>query len=182
MRFFSKRRNILAGGCILLVLSFIGCSIISKTFTIVIYIEDRIWSTDEQINYDEVSLEDNEDWKEHKDKIKRIDSVEFAVRITNNENTEATGQIYISNDNSLSTPSSIQDSALLVLDGIVIPPGETKVIEREESIGYTRNYEELRDYVKSGFFYVYAIAENIPFNIEVSESLAVIVSFTAEKK
>ena len=175
-----NQKKLLIGGCLLLGLALITCSsIISKTFTIVFYIDDPIASTDQEINWKEVDLTDNKDWKEHHDKIKRIDAVEFAVEIINHETTEATGQIYISKYDSLQQ-SALLDSALLVLDGIAIPPEDTVVVDRAESIKYIRNYEKMRDYVINGFFYACGVAKNVPFEIEVSDSMAVIVSFTGE--
>jgi len=165
--------------CLFLCLAVVGCLLITKTFTIVFYIEDPIISTDVEIHSARVNLEGNDIWEDHKDDIKSIDGVEFAVKMTNRSNAEATGQVYVSDTGSLASHSAIQNNATLVLDGIDIPPHETEVIDRQRSLAYLRNFEEFKRHVETGSFYVYAIAENVPFHVEVSESLAVIVSFTA---
>lgn len=179
MRSILQLKNMFIGGCVLLCLTLVGCLLITKTFTIVFYIEDKLESDQDNIGKEYVDLEGNEIWVDHRDEIKSVDAVEFAVKMVNCEETEATGQVFISDDGALTTHSAIQNGATLVLDGIVIPPFETKVIEREESIQYLRNFEELRDQVESGNFYVYAIADTVPFCVEVLDSLAVIISFTA---
>ena len=179
MRSLLQFRNMIIGGSILLCLVFVGCLLITKTFTIVVYIDATIQSDDDNVGREYFTLEGNDVWEDHKDEINSIESVEFAAKITNWENTEATGQVYISDNGALNTPAAIQNNATLILDGISIPPGEQVVIEREESAQYIMHFEELRAQVESGDFYVYAVADNVPFHIEVAESLAVIVSFTA---
>ena len=181
MRSLFQRKKPLIGGCILLCLVFVGCLLITKTFTIVIYVDASIESDEDTIGQEYITLAGNEVWEDHKDEINSIESVEFAAEITNWESTEASGQIYVSDNGSLTTLSAIQNNATLVLDGIAIPPGpgETIVIEREESAQYIMNFEVLRDYVESGDFYIYAVADNVPFHITVAESMAVIISFTA---
>ena len=78
--------------------------------------------------------------------------------------------------------AAIQENATLVLNCIDVPPFETKVIERAESGQVLQNSEELRTLVESVTFYVNGITENVPFHVEFSESVAVIISFTAELK
>ncbi|UCE18026.1 MAG: hypothetical protein JSV84_14355 [Gemmatimonadota bacterium] len=179
MKSLLQRKRFFIGGSIFLCLVFAGCLLITKTFTIVVYIEASINSEEDNIGSEYFTLEGNDVWEDHRDEINSIESVEFAAKITNQEDTEATGQIYISDNGALNTLSAIQNNASLVLKGIVIPPNQTVVIEREESTQYLMNFEELKAQVESGDFYVYAIAENVPFHIVVAESLAVIVSFTA---
>ena len=62
------RKNLFIGGCLLLCLIFATCAIVSKTFTIVFYIEEPILSTDQEITWKKVDLTDNKDWQEHHEK------------------------------------------------------------------------------------------------------------------
>ena len=184
MRSILRLKNMLIGGCLLLCLACLGCLLISKTFTIVIYIEDPITATaqdeDDQVGWESVNLEDNDIWKDHKDEIKNIQSVEFYVKIKNNDpSVIASGQVYVSEEK-LPTPTveAIKNNAILVLDGISVQPNEEKEIEREESVQYLKNIEKLMELIKGGTFYFYGSAYETPFSVTFSET-AIIISFTA---
>ena len=166
------------GGCILLCLVFVGCLLITKTFTIVVYLDAEIESDEENIDGEEVNLENNDIWIDHKDEINSIESVEFAAKVWNMTNNVATGQVWVSDVANLSTLSELENNATLVLDGFELQPGEN-VIEREESAQYIRNFEELKAQVESGGFWAYGSAQQIPFHLVFKDSMAVIVSFTA---
>ena len=170
------------GGCILLCLTCLGCLLISKTFTIVFYIEEEIKAEaqdeDDQVDSEFVNLEENDIWEDHKDEIKNIQSVEFYVEITNHENSVASGQVYVS-EGPLATLGAIKNNAFLVLDGISVQPNETRVIEREESVQYLQNIEKLMELIKDGAFYVHGAADETPFHVVFSDKTAIIISFTA---
>lgn len=140
---------------------------------VVEYIDDFDAQTETNLDYERVDLTTNSDWQEHRDDIAGIDDMGFACRITNNANSPATGQLYLydpKNDNdSLLTISEVQQEAIKVLDGIVVPAGETREIEWQESYDYLENFDDAKNIIFSEKFQVYFIAANTPFNIRVTD-------------
>jgi len=183
MNFKLRLKNIFVGGCFLVCLLLAGCwdLFVSGTFTFVHYLEDAIVSTDEELNSVHVDLSDNEDWEDHEDDIRRIEGIEFWVRVTNRGEDSASAQIWITDDSLLTTPEAVKSHATMVFNGPRIGPGDTTEIEREESINHIQHLEELKAQVLSGSFYVYVIAKDTPFNVEFLDSVAFIITSTFGK-
>jgi hypothetical protein len=144
------------------------------TLTLSYDIEDEIVSTDTQFNSVMVDLTQEQDWKDHQDKLDEIYNLLFYGWITNYENTPATGRLYVYKDTTLHTVEEVETNATLVLDGLVIPADTTIEVPLVDL-----DLKPIRDLVMDGKFALYAIASNVPFNIRVFDS-SIVVIFAVE--
>lgn len=132
---------------------------------------------DNGFQYFYLDLSEDEDWNDHQDKIKSIDNIGFQLWVTNNGASETTGQLFISaSGTTYADTAEVRDSATLVLDGLILPPGPTYV-DWPTSLNYLQNISTLKEIVKGGHFHGYALTTTLPFNITV-DSARVIVTVT----
>lgn len=124
--------------------------------------------TNTSFNPEFVDLTENDDWKEHKDQVNSVDDIGFACKITNYESSVATGQIWIS-DKSYSSPTDVTAHAVKILDGIAVPAGGTRSIEWSESADFLSNFNEAKTIVYTEKFYLYFMAAETPFHIDVTD-------------
>lgn len=143
--------------------------ITSGNILVVVDIEDFGAQTNNVFTSKKVDLRENEDWKEHKEDINSIDDLGFAVRITNNADVPAAGQLYVSANKDLTTIEAVRSNAILVLDGIVVQPGVERAIEWGESKSFVKNFVEAKKVIFKELFYVYFIAAETPFDITVRD-------------
>lgn len=153
-----------------------GC-IVSGQFVIVVN-WGGIVSTNTQLNPETVDLTNNQTWQDHKDDIQKIIDAKFEMTIKNNANTVATGELYVSDQDGLSL-GDLETSATRILFGIEIPAGDSVMISFTESAQYQENLETLLDLAETGLFYLYGVAENTPFNIEIMQGSRILVTFAA---
>ena len=137
-------------------------------------------STGDHLTTKTVDVTDNPTWKDHEGDIQDIIDVKFKVEISNLESDSAKGEVYVSAD-SLATVALVRSSATRILHGISIGPGETRKIGFDESASYRENLDALLSLVKVGKFYLYGIAENTPFSIEIKTGSQLLVTFSAGK-
>lgn len=148
-----------------------GASCITTGNVMVVeYLDDLSAVSGQTITSGDVDLRENQDWQEHKEDIIGIDDLGFACRITNNSNASASGQLYVSpNDKDYTTEAAIRANGILVLDGIVVPAGETRDIEWQESYDFLQNFEQVKEVVFGEQFHYYFIAAETPFDIDVTD-------------
>jgi hypothetical protein len=147
-----------------------GCWLFGITMMLSYDIEEEIVSTNTSFNSVAIDLTEEEDWKDNEDKLDEIYNLLFYGSIQNNQSTEATGQLYVYEDGSLTTISEVQANATLVLDGLVLPPSSITYVPLTEM-----KLEPIRDLIMEGRFHLYAIATNVPFNIRVFDATVVVV-------
>ena len=147
-----------------------GCWLFGITLMIAYDIEEEIVSTNTVFNSVAIDLTEEDDWKDNQDKLDEIYNLLFYGWIENNTGTEATGQLYLYEDGSLSTVAEIQANATLVLDGLVVPASSTVEVPVTEM-----KLEPVKDLIKEGKFYMYAIAANVPFDIRVFDATVVVI-------
>jgi hypothetical protein len=150
-----------------------GCWLFGITLMLT-YDIDEIVSTNDVFNPVAVDLTEEDDWKDNEDKLDEIYNLLFFGTIENFMSTPATGQLYLYEDGSLTTVAEVQANATLVLDGLVVPPNSTIEVPVTEM-----KLEPVKDLIMEGNFYLYAIAANVPFSIEVRNA-TVIVIFAVE--
>jgi hypothetical protein len=155
----------------------IGGCLLSGTFVVNLQMDEMIFATSNfyQQNLD---LTTNQTYNEHKDQIKDITDVGFALKIENNSNLTAGGELYITDDGNLTTPAEVKNNATVVLTGVSVEPNSTKSINWSESYQYVRNLDVIKEQVKSGSFWVYALVDHAPLNLRIYDA-SVIVSFAA---
>jgi|SRR3972149_318520 len=156
---------------------FCGC-IVSGQFVVVID-----WggfaSTDQTLNSEHIDLTTNSTWNDHKDDIQDIVDVKFKVKIHNLATTAATGEVYVSKDSYSTVAEVYAGGGTRILHGIVVAPGATRTIGFDESAAYRENLNTLLGLVKDGKFYIYGVAENTPFSIEILSGSQLLVTFSA---
>ena len=145
--------------------------ITSGNILVVVDIDNFDAQTDTEFETRRVDLSENEDWKEHKEDINSIDDLGFAVRITNNADVPAAGQLYVWSNpkGATTTVDEVRANAILVLDGIVVEPGKTREIEWGESKSFVKNFVEAKKVIFGEEFYVYFFAAETPFSITVQD-------------
>jgi hypothetical protein len=161
-------------------LSLPGCSLVSGTIRIEYdYTGNPQQSTQGSVAELAVDLNDNQDFKDNKDKIKSVDEVGFVFRARNLLGNTAHGVIYISKTQIRPlTAAAIQGSATRVVQGVMLQAGYTN-IDYDTSLGLEVHQTVLHDLVKGGTFYLYGIADESDFNITIDKLTAVAV-VTAE--
>lgn len=147
-----------------------GCWLFGITLVLSYDIEDEILATDTQFNSVAIDLTDEPDWKDNKDKLDEIYNLLFYGWIENNTGTEATGQLYLYKDGSLTTVTDVKDNATLVLDGLVVPASSTVEVPVTEM-----KLEPVKALIMEGKFHLYAIAANVPFDIRVFNATVVVI-------
>jgi hypothetical protein len=150
-----------------------GCWLFGITLMLSYDIEDKEVSTYQTLNGWYIDLTTEKDWKDNQDKLDEIYILYFYGWIRNYEGTPATGRLYVYKDTSLHTIAEVESLGTLVLDGIAIGPDTTEV--PLIAVGL----EPIRDLIMEGKFGLYAIATNVPFDIEVYNA-SVVVIFAVE--
>jgi hypothetical protein len=168
-------RRPLAWICVLGLLA-TGC-IISGQFVILLD-WGGIASTDQDLESDSIDLTGDETWQDHKDDIQNIVDVKFEVEIQNLLGTTATGEVYLS-ENSYNSVTDVRNNAIRILHGIEVAGNSTRMISFEESAQFQENLSAALDLVETGQFYIYGIAENIPFSVNIPEGSRLLVTFSA---
>ena len=154
-----------------------GC-IFSGQFTIVVNVQDEIAYVDQVLNSAEIDLTANSTWDDHRDDIQNIVDVKFELTAENNTSSAVTGEVYVS-ENKYTTAEDVQDSATLVLSGIVVDPNHTRTISFTESSKFIRDMPTLLDLVEKGHFFVYGLAEDAPFVITIQPGARLLITFSA---
>ncbi len=178
-------KHLLGIGLMMLVLVTAGCLLTTITETLVLYTDAPISiTTPPGYGSRTIDFKDNEDWEDNKDRIKSVESVEFALKVSNGTTSDVTGQVYVSDKGNLTSKAAIESDAILVLDGIVVPP-EGREIKREESVDFLKNIEQFLDLLENNVketdsLHVYGISPTPNFSLVIAESMAVIVTFTAD--
>jgi hypothetical protein len=177
----SKSNGMAAGILLVFLMAFVWqCTswISSSTIRLTYYIKDRIYSVEDEVERASVSLQEESVWQDHHDDVKGISRVLFAFWVINQDDSEAVAQFYVSKDSTLSTAEEVRNGATLVLDGVSVPAGDSVYITAQDSYRYLRNSDELKERLMEGRFALYCIAQNVPFEILVPDSAAVMIEFT----
>lgn len=147
-----------------------GCWLFGITLMITYDIEDEVVSTDTDVTSMAIDLTEEDDWKDNKDKLDELYNLLFYGWFENRLGTEATGQIYVYKDDSLTTKADVQAYATLVLDGLVVPANDSLEVPVTEM-----KLEPVKDLIMEGKFHLYVIATNVPFEIRVFDATVVVI-------
>jgi len=165
---------------LLVILLMAGC-IVSGNFVIVYKLDDAQLSTNKDFEVWEINKENEPDWLDHAEDIKHIVDVGFAMRITNNNQTQkATGDLYISKDGTLSSAAEVQQNAIPILQGMEVAAGSVLNISWRQSYNYLSNFDKLKEYTIDGDFYAYAIGIGTALDVDLTK-IAVIITVNAGK-
>lgn len=173
------KKYILLTGLALLVIGIAGCGITTGQFTIVFDI-DGIASTDEAVNMQMVDLNEEEVYQDHQDNLRDVESVAIVAIITNNSNLPASGEVWVSTNDSYTTAEEITsaDDAKRIFSSPAIPAGEDLMINWEDSYAHMENVDYLEDLIiNGGTFTVYGLADETPFDVYIDAEI--VITFTA---
>lgn len=171
-----KRPHYWLATLFLVSLSISGC-LLSGTFVVNLQMDEMVFAS-ASFYKEHLDLTTNQTYNEHRDQIKDITDVGFALKIENNSNLTASGELYITDDGNLTTPAEVKNNGIVVLTGISVEPNSAKSINWSESYRYIRNLDVIKAQVKSGSFWVYALIDQAPLNLRIYDA-SVIVSFAA---
>lgn len=174
-----KRYLIILGFAALTALTISGCLLtIQKTFVEDVNIGQ---TTNDNVAGYWVDLYLNDDYAENIDKVKSVDVVSFVARITNQGATANKAELYISADtidiDGDNAADSIETYATKVFESPTIAAGDSILITWNDSHKYIQNEDVLKDYVlNKGRFWVYGIADDIPFSNRILAQIVVTVT------
>ena len=163
----------------ILILSCLGVTgcLLSGTFVIDLSLNEMAFTT-ATFHKQQINLSSNQTYNDHKDQIKDITDIGFALKIENNSALTASGELYLSDESTYTTASQVKSNATLILTGISVPANSTKSINWSESYQYIRNLGALKEQVKSGSFRVYALIDSAPLNLRIYDA-SLIITFAA---
>lgn len=162
---------------LLLMLLVSGCFLFSGTGVIIFEVDNQDVHASPNFYKFTVNLEDDQDWKDNKDKLNSIEDIVFTFKLANTGASTMTGQVYVSNDSTFTTAAEVESSATLVMDGISVPAGDTLFVDMAHYYDLLKNFDTLRDLVKSGVFTAYGIVPN-PLEGKLYDAV-VVVTFSA---
>ena len=125
-----------------------------------------------------MDLTEDEDWQEHRENITGIQRVLFASWVINHGDIDADVQVYISADTSYTNVDSVKAKTDLILDGISVPANDSIYVTPLTSIKYLHKPEVLKEFLLEGEACLYWIAREVPFRIEIPDSVTIVVDFT----
>lgn len=166
-------------GFIAIALTISGCLLtIQKTFIEDINIGQ---TTNDNVAGYWVDLYTNDDYADNIDKVKSVDVVSFVARIINQGASANKALLYISADtidiDGNNAADSIETYATKVFVSPTIAAGDTLLITWNVSHKYIQNESVLKDYVMNrGRFWVYGIADDVPFSFRVTGQIVVTVT------
>jgi hypothetical protein len=120
-----------------------------------------------------VDLNEEEDYVEHKDKIKSVDEISVVAIIKNNLAVAADVEIYISDDPGLTTVAEVTDpaNATLVFVGPTVPASGALKIGWADGFRYVVNEKAVIE-LGDGVFMLYVVAED-EFDLRIKAEVAV---------
>ncbi len=158
----------------------IGGCLMSGTFTIV---EEFSFTSEQAIYFYPVDVTDEEEWKDHKDDIDRIDIIGFELWITNNQAAPDTLAVYIDDygETEWNSLAQLQANTVKVFGDLAIAGGvgtQTHVTYGQ-SLGYIQNVAELRRLAKEGRFHYYGTSPGDGAAGYTVDSVRVVLTFEA---
>jgi hypothetical protein len=157
-----------------------GC-VVTGTFVIDFHVSSTDLDDEGEFIHFAVDLTEEDDWNDHKDKIKYIDNIGFQLWLTNGSDEPMSATFYI-DDYVDSAPYGdsleVKANADLILTGLSAPADSKVYIDWPTSLSMVRNIDIIRTYAESGKFSVYSLNTSSSINYTL-DSANVIVTFTA---
>lgn len=160
-----------------------GCKLLSATFRIA----HDVQTSPSQSLRGEVpplvcDLGAEKDFQDNRDRIRSIDAAGLVFRATNNSDSTAACEIWMSPTRiDPPTAEAIRGSAQArrVLGGLELPPHEAVDLSFERSQVLEENVDFLDQTVRQGVFYLYGLMDQPSFDLTL-ERMTVVVVFTIE--
>jgi hypothetical protein len=152
--------------------------LLSATLRVTYSVEAGIGSAEDGVGMIHIDLTEDEDWQEHRDNITGIQRILFASWVINHSDIAADVQVYISDDCGITDVDSVKSETDLILDGISVPANDSLYITPLNSIKYLHKPEVLKEFLLAGEACLYWIAREVPFTLEIPDSVTIVVDFT----
>ncbi len=168
------KNYILMGLIAVIGLGITGCLLTSQ-MTIVEDIDIGVTTSDDVSLY-WLDLNANEDYLEHKDKIKNVDAISLVAWIYNNTTSPVYAEIWVDTDTTYdySIPDTVRAHATRIFVSPEIPGDDSLLIDWNDSFQYMENVDYLENLVMDvGAFAVYGLASDIPFDINIIGQIVV---------
>lgn len=160
---------------VLLSLLIVGC-IGTGTITIKHELAEFV-SSNSGMEIVEVDLTTNNDYNDHKDKIKSIDQVTVIGWLVNELPAANQAQIWIADVGTYSTPDLVRENATRVFVSPVISGNDSLFVNWADGLDLIENLPTLKKAAENGHFWIYGIAEDTPFRVRFHVTL--IITLTA---
>jgi len=153
-----------------------GC-ILSATFVIV---EQFYLAPKGGFYFYQIDLTTNDTWKDHNEDIQFIEAVGFEFYIDSDLEEDTRFSVYVDDYSGIgSDPTSIPESADVVLDSLTIQTGTTK-ISYSRTVGIVQHLDRLKKLAKTGKFDVYTTSSSGSIGESfIIDSAKVIVTLSA---
>ncbi|MBU1937348.1 hypothetical protein KKG05_08105 [bacterium] len=161
-------------------LTFLGCGLISGVFTID-HEFDEIQSSSDGVHLDIwdkvfVDLNDNSTYKDHKDKLKGIESACLSTTVKNNLNQNVSGEVWISYDEFDSKSALIAGGGQRIFHGIALGPNEERRITCADMADILDDggLDVLEDAIEVGQFWVYGFGNEDEYNVTFKHNVLIL--------
>lgn len=161
----------------------LGAFLLAGCIMVGTFVIDYEFASDE--NFDglmsfDIDLTEEEDWEEHKDKIKDIDNVGFVLQVANNDDEDVDVEMYI---DAVGEPiyyelEDIQANMDIILDNVTFAASGVTTIDWPTSLTKVKNVAILKDYAESGVFRIYLVSDQTSVDVTI-EFGVVAVTVTA---
>ena len=156
-----------------------GCVLVSGQFLIDFDLDNFTASTDGQVSIQDVDLNTESVYEDHKDDLKGLSDVAVLGKITNNGTAAIGIEVYMTADNTaFTTAGQVKGGATLLWGAFNINPGETKQVGWDESAALFSSTGKallLNEIKGDGKFTVYAIANVTTFDFDVKNGVLALV-------
>jgi hypothetical protein len=171
----------------LAVLTISGCLLTSATFLITLLFPGPfLYNTTTNFDAVAVDLDDNQDWRDNKDDIERIESIRFGGVVTNNLGVADEVSLYISKTRYTTYAQLLAATDVYaVLSGMPVPASASPTtVTAEDTDPYLNrkraDLEKIRNLILFGQFFTYAAGGNANFDL-LFENCVYHIAFTAAK-
>jgi hypothetical protein len=168
------KKYILMGLIAIIAAGITGCLLTSQ-ITIVEDI-DVGETTSDSVGMYWLDLNVNEDYLEHKDKIKSVDAISLVAWIYNDTSTTVFAEIWVDTDTTYdySNPDTIKAHATRVFASPEIPGYDSLLIDWNDSFQYMERVDYLGNLIMDvGTFAIYGLASDVPFKIRIIGQIVV---------
>ncbi len=130
----------------------------------------------------DIDLTEEEDWNDHKDKIKNIDNVGFVLKATNHDDDAVDVEMYI---DSIEAPyyldaGDVIANTVKILDDVTFAASGVTTIDWPTSLSKVKNVSTLKNYAESGVFRIYIVSDQSSVDVTIDFGV-VVVTVTAGK-
>jgi hypothetical protein len=159
-----------------------GCILVSGQFLIDFDLDDFDVTTDSQVTREDVNLNDNSDYTDHKEDLKSIADIAVLGKLTNNGSANIGVEVWMTpTATTYTTATEVSNNATKLWGPFVVLANGTKTVDWDESAKLftsTGKAMLLNEIKGDGEFTIYAIGDATTYNVDVDNGvLALVLDF-----